>query len=169
MFKKLGGYSLYIKRNFLILAAAGCVLLLLAVQILLLGQAGRSYLSLVDRLEGEPLTSPEGSRASVYDSPVLNRLAMLRESSLLIITMLDPAADPQVFVTVNGEPAGHFVKGEVSLKVYDGDYVEINAGEVSRPVRFRLATVDDKLAAPFNGLVLEGESSVITVGKIKFR
>ncbi|SHJ90191.1 hypothetical protein [Propionispora hippei] len=169
MFKRLRSYSHYIKHNFLTLAAAGCVLLLIAVQILLLGQAGRSYLSLVDRLEGEPLANQEGSRASVYDSPVLNRLTALRESSLLTVTMLEPASDPQVFVTVNGEPAGHFVEGEVAIKVYDGDYVEINASAVSRPVRFRLATADDKVAVPPNGLVLEGKPSIITVGKIKFR
>lgn len=169
MFNRLRSYSHYIKRNFLTLAAAGCVLLLLAVQILLLGQAGRSYLSLVDRLEGEPLVNPEGNRASVYDSPVLNRLTALRESCLLTVTMLEPAADPQAFVTVNGERAGYFAKGEVAIKVYDGDYVEINASAGSRPVRFRLATADDKVAVPPNGMILEGKPSVIKLGRIKFR
>ncbi len=157
----------------LLYLAVGCVIILLLTQTLLLKDQTRRYLSAVDRLEGESilLETPlaAGDQVTVTDhSPVINRLAVQREHKTIVIRMLIPARSREVFVLVNGSRAGDFQQGEISLTVYEGDYLEIDAQALSAQGRFVLKNHDAGLLAPEDGLLLEGKSQVISLGRVKF-
>ncbi|CUH96233.1 putative membrane protein [Propionispora sp. 2/2-37] len=161
--------------TFLLFASIGCVGLLIIVQGLLLGNQTRSYLSLVDRLEGERIThvsptdSQNRSRSLFSDNPVFSRWTM-RDSALLTIRWVNPFGKEAVFVTVNGQNAGNLNrKGQLECKVYDGDYVEIDASNVKRNAQFVIHITGAQVYSPVDGLILEGKSTVLTIGKIKFK
>lgn len=75
----------------------------------------------------------------------------------------------RAFVLVNGVEAGSFTSSSLSLRVYDGDWLEIDCTAYSRPVKFRLrkASTGIDRAALQTELELCGERGVI--GQIKFR
>ncbi len=72
-------------------------------------------------------------------------------------------------VLVNGAEAGSFTGSSLTLRVYDGDLLEIDCTAYSRPVSFRLrkASVGIDRTALQTELELCGERA--TIGRIKFR
>lgn len=159
--------------KFLLFTSIGCVGLLVIVQILLLGSQTRSYLSLVDRLEGERITHATPAdlqdKSLFYDNPVFNHWTV-RSSAVLTINWVNPWGKDAVFVTINGQNEGYFNRdGKMECKVYEGDYVEIDASHLDRNGQFVIHVSGDKVYFPVDGLVLEGKGTVLTIGKIKFK
>lgn len=155
--------------------AAVCVAVLLLAQALLYNDAPRRYLSRVDRLEGDAVTWQTPLVASPplvisEGSPVANRRHLLRDSREIVVRMVSPAAAAaDVYVVVNGERAGNFGSGEVTVTVYDGDYLEIDAGRLPSAGRFVVAVPGGGLDSPPNGVIVEGRGSALPVGKVKFK
>lgn len=149
---------------------------LMLSQILLLKEGTRLYLSKVDKMEGEDLTSAMPLYA---DTPlqiteettvIKNYQNLLRRSEVIVIKMITVPNNPNVFIMVNGKKVADFGKGDDSkLTVYDGDYVEIDATALSWPVQFVIKVPDNELLSPQDGLVVEGAKRLIAVGKIKFK
>ena len=70
---------------------------------------------------------------------------------------------------VNGVEAGRFTADSLTLRVYDGDLLELDCTAYSRPVSFHLskASVGIDRAALQTEMELCGERAII--GRIKFR
>lgn len=158
----------------LVRLALGCLAVLVAAQVLLYAETPRRYLSRVDRLEGEPVTwqTPLVAEAPLViseGSPVAGPFSRLRPGRTVVIRMVRPPAHPEVFVSVNGARAGDFAGGEARLTVYDGDYVEIDAGRLAAPGRFVVDVAGGGLESPTDGMVVEGRGAGLAVGKVKFK
>lgn len=147
--------------------------LLVFTQALLFGDHVRPYLSRVDQFEGTqilfqlPLYAAKPLQIS--DTAEAGRLESLRNSKVIIIRMISPANNHQVFVTVNGKVIDDFRKGSMKLTVYDGDYVEIDARRQSAAVQFVVNVPGASLLAPPDGLALEGGGAMLPVGRVKFK
>jgi hypothetical protein len=157
----------------LLYLAVGCVILLFLSQALLLKEHTRRYLSSVDKLEGESIVlqtpAADSGPVTVTDySPVANLFTMQREHKVITVRMLIPARSRDVFVLVNGSHGGDMSKGELSLTVYEGDYLEIDAQLLNEPGRFVLNNHGPGVISPEDGLLLEGKSQLITIGRVKF-
>ncbi len=159
---------------FIIRLAVCCAAALLIVQALLYQDTPRSYLSRVDRLEGDPVTwqTPlvAGTPLIISEgSPVANRFTLLRDSRKIVVRIVQPAAAADVYAVLNGERVGDFGSGEVTVTVYDGDYLEIDAGRLATPGRFVVAVPDGGLASPLHGTIVEGGGGAVPVGKVRFK
>ncbi|MBP2625618.1 MAG: hypothetical protein H6Q68_329 [Firmicutes bacterium] len=152
-----------------------CITTLLLSQLLLLKDGTRQYLSKVDKMEGEDLTSTMPLYADTplqitEETTVLkNYQNLLRKSEVIVIKMIKNSNNPYVFIMVNGKKVSDFGKGDNKLTVYDGDYIEIDATALSQPVQFIIKVPDNSLLSPQDGLVVEGAKAIIAVGKIKFK
>ncbi|MEG6585688.1 DUF5359 family protein [Dendrosporobacter sp. 1207_IL3150] len=132
----------------------------------------RPYMSRVDKYEGEQIYFHMPQYASkplqISDTVETSRLQSLRNSKVLILRMVTPPKDGNIFVTVNGKVIDDFRKGEVKLTVYDGDYVEIDASAYKENAQFIVNVPSSSLISPIDGLVLEG-TGIISAGKVKFK
>jgi hypothetical protein len=154
--------------------AVFCAAALLVVQVLLYQDMPRSYLSRVDRLEGDPVTwqTPLVARAPLIISegaPVANRFTLLRDNRKVVIRMVQPPAAADVHAVLNGERVGDFGSGEVVVTVYDGDYLEIDAGRLATVGRFVVDVPDGGLASPLHGAIVESGGGMVPIGKVKFK
>ena len=151
------------------------ITVLMLSQILLLKEGTRIYLSKVDKMEGEDLTSAMPLYADTplqitEETTVLkNYQKLLRHSEIIIIKMIKASDDPTVFVIVNGKKVADFGKGDSKITVYDGDYVEIDATSLNSPVQFIIKVPSNGLISPQDGMVVEGAKMISAVGKIKFK
>lgn len=151
------------------------LLVLVAAQTLMLKKLPRQYMSRVDKMEGEqisfdlPLYASTNHLTIADRSVVSKRLPSIREGRIIVIRQIKPASSTRAFITVNGELAADFRKGDVKLTVYDGDYVEIDASMLSEASQFIVNVPGAGLASPADGLVVECLGSITSVGKIKFR
>lgn len=164
----------------LIRLATIAVVLLVLVQVLHMHGEARKYLSLVDKLEGEQITSPSTMYAADMPLPdasqpmntvnkmVAKSLRTLRPGKNITIRMINPPAGVDAIITVNGEVVGNFRKGEVELTVYEGDYIEIDAVRIKQPAQFIINTHSKDLLHPADGIMLENQSNLIVVGKVVF-
>ncbi|WP_425061109.1 hypothetical protein SCACP_18820 [Sporomusa carbonis] len=165
----------------LIRLATVAIIALLASQTLMISGETRKYLSLVDKLEGEQITSPATMYAADVPWPDPNKsmntvnkvvarsMRTLRPGKDIVIRMINPPANADAIVTVNGETVGNFGKGKVEVKIYDGDYLEIDATNVKVPTQFIIDTRRDDIIFPVDGIMLEGRGTVISVGKVIFK
>lgn len=155
-------------------------LILLGVSILLLAQTAmfteeaRHYLSRVDRLEGEKVVLDSNLYANnsltiSEHTAISKQIPAFRESRTLVVRMIKPSGDKHVFATINGAKISDFSRGEVNLTVYDGDYVEIDCSELKTPAQFVVNVSGGSLSAPVDGLLIETENNIGTIGKIKFK
>jgi hypothetical protein len=159
---------------FLIRLAAACVIALVAVQVVLYHDAPRRYLSRVDKLEGDPVTwqTPLVAEAPLViseGSPVASRINLLRENRRVVVRIVQPPAAAEAYLVLNGERIGDFRTGEAAATVYDGDYLEIDAGRLPAAGRFVISVPDGGLETPLDGLVVEGRGAAVPVGKVKFK
>ncbi|WP_371370837.1 hypothetical protein [Sporomusa aerivorans] len=165
----------------LIKLSAAAVILLLVCQVLLLNSDARRYLSLVDKLEGEQITSPATMYAADVPLPdpaeamnTVNKvfaksMRSLRSGKDITIRMINPPASIDAVVTVNGKAMGNFSKGKVDITLYDGDYIEIDATKIKKPAQFIIDTHKNDMVFPVDGILLEGQNNLIVVGKVIFR
>lgn len=149
------------------------VVLLVISQTLLLKETTRMHMSRVDKLEGEPISLQEPSYAN---SPphqnttwMAGQFKSLRENKVISIRMIKPSGNSQICAIVNGKVMDDFRKGSVRLTVYDGDYVEIDATAHKGVSQFVVNILGSKVAAPMDGLSLEGNANIVPVGKVKFK
>lgn len=172
--KKSKWKSVILVESILLRVSIFCFGLLLISQTLLVKEGTRIYLSKVDKLEGEhiSLDGPfyAGMPLTITDNTVVtNRLQSLRPSKVIIIRMIKPAGSQYIYATVNGQVMGDFRHGDIKLTVYDGDYVEIDATLLKESAQFVIHVPGTELISPVDGLVLESNGTVASVGKIKFR
>lgn len=75
----------------------------------------------------------------------------------------------RAYVLVNGRRAGSFVGDSLTVRVYDGDLLELDCTAYSRPVGFQLKRASTGIDRSLlqEELRLQGERAVI--GRIKFR
>ena len=165
----------------LIRLATIAVILLVVVQALLLNAEARKYLSLVDKLEGEQITSPStmyvadisrvdpNKTMTAIDRVIAKSIRTLRSGHTITIRMITPAANSDGLLTINGEVIDNFARGKVELTVYDGDYIEIDVTKLARPAQFIIDTHKSDMIAPLDGILLESKSNIIIVGKVIFK
>lgn len=151
------------------------VIALFISQLLLFKEGTRIYLSKVDKMEGEKITTTMPLYADTplqitEDTTVVKGYQnLLRKSKVIFIHMVNPSEKLNIYMVVNGKRVDGFIKGNCKITVYDGDYVEIDATSLEQPVQFIINVPDNDLLSPSNGLVIEGSKSILPIGKIKFK
>ncbi|WP_378955522.1 hypothetical protein [Pelosinus sp. sgz500959] len=152
-----------------------CMIVLLLSQILLLKEGTRFYLSKVDQMEGEslsldmPLYADTPLQITEETTVGTDYQHLLRKSKVIVIKMIKGSNGSAIFILVNGKKVDDFRKNNSKLTVYDGDYVEIDGRSSSQPLQFVINIPDQGFLSPPNGLILEGENQIFTIGKIKFK
>lgn len=154
--------------------AVYCITILIVSQAALYLETPRRFLSQVDRLEGEPVSwqTPlvaEVPHAASPATPALYSLERLRPSREIVLRLVSPASDRDIYVLVNGSRQGDFAGGEIKLTVYDGDYLEVDASRRTRPVRLIIHLPGGGVDSPVDGTLLEGAGGLIPVGKVKLK
>lgn len=153
-----------------------CLILLAATQAMFLFEIPRHFLSQVDRLEGEAVSwqtplaveVPLAAGPEAPAAPASYRRDRLRSGREIVLRIVQPPADREAYLLVNGRRQGDFAAGELSLTVYDGDYLEIDAGQRTTPVRLIVRQPDGGLDTPVDGSVIEGVG-LIPVGKVNLK
>jgi hypothetical protein len=170
----------YIDRLLLKLATSAIVLLLMTQALLLNGET-RKYLSLVDQLEGEQITSPAAMYAfdvsrsdsnrvwGTVNKAIAKSIRTLRSGKTITVRMITPPTSGDAFVTINGEIAGNFAKGKVELTIFDGDYMELDITAVEKPAQFIIDTHKNDMIYPADGILLEGKDNILVIGKAIFK
>ncbi len=145
------------------------VLLIVIVQLFLFNDTSRTYLSRVDQIEGDTIdlyrnnnqtTSPHITVLSEYKN-------LLKIRKKLQLRMIVPEKSEKVFLFVNGKVVTSFSEGVVNLSISNGDYVEIDCTLLREPVKIIVKTYGVDMGNLVDGLVLEGKSEFISLGKIK--
>lgn len=147
--------------KFLFRFVAISLALLFASQALLLNPSFRRMVSLVDRLEGEPLTVAR--RIDPEPKPPLPRL-----SGTLTIQMENGTSRSAVLL-LNGEEVSTFEKGILTVEVRSGDLVEIDGGLAAREMRFRVTQASKGMVAPFSGQVLTTKGTIEILARVKIQ
>ena len=147
--------------------------LLVLTQALLFGDAVRPYLSRVDKFEGTQISFQLPLYAAkplqINDAAEAGRLQPRRSGKIIVIRMIQPLNNHQIYAIVNGKVIDDFRKGVLQLTVYDGDYVEIDASRQTTPAQFVVNVPGGSLITPLDGLALEGCGTIVQVGKVKFK
>lgn len=144
--------------------------LLFITQAVLFRDDTRIYFSQVDYLEGQPISVEEkaANHNLVMVENVVSSKQVLRKNKEITIRMIKPVRSKDVFVTVNGQKAGDFTNGYITFSVYSGDYIEIDATNLTEDGQYVVNTADADQLKNINGLFLESKQNIITLGKIKF-
>jgi len=139
--------------------AAVSLALLFVSQALLLNPTVRRAVSLVDRLEGEPLAVAR--RIDPEPKPPLPRL-----SGAFTIQMQNGTSRAAVLL-VNGQEISTFEKGLVTVEVRTGDLVEIDGGPALREMRYKVTEASKGMVAPFAGQVLTTKGTIEILARVK--
>lgn len=130
-------------------------------------------MSRVDKLEGENISLQEpiyaNSQLNQSTTWMAGQFKSLRETKAINIRMIKPTGNSQIYAIVNGKVVDDFRKGSVRLAVYDGDYVEIDTTSYQGTSQFVVNVLGSKVASPMDGLLLDGNSNIVSIGKIKFK
>ena len=152
-----------------------CITTLFISQLLLFKEGTRIYLSKVDQMEGERITAAiplhtDTPLQIVEETTVVKHYQnLLRKSKVLLIHMVKPPTESDVYIMVNGKRVDGFTKGNSKITIYDGDYVEIDATALVQPIQFIVNVPDNDLLSPQDGLIVEGSKRILPIGKIKFK
>lgn len=141
--------------------AAVSLALLFVSQALLLNPSIRRAVSLVDRLEGEPLTVAR--RIDPEPKPSAPRL-----SGTFTIQMENSMSRAAVLL-VNGQETSTFEKGLVTVEVRAGDLVEIDGGQAPREMRFRVTQASKDMLAPFAGQVVVTKGTIEILARVRIQ
>lgn len=163
------GETIFIRLAFVFL----CVLI--GVQFFFLKDSTRSYLSYIDRLEGEsvsiqlPLYSVKPLYISETSKTAVNPLKSLRESKMVIVRIINPRTVENIFLTVNGQYMGDFAAGDLKIAVFNGDYLEIDASAFPHPAQFVIHVPNAGLIYPEDGMMVEVKGTTVAIGKVRFK
>lgn len=154
--------------------AVGGLIVLVLSQALLLKENPRRYLSWVDKIEGDPVSMQTpvaaGSPMIITENlTVVNRPNTSREHKTVIICMLRPAFNREVYILVNGNRSADLSNGDAQISVYEGDYIELDATRLKEQGQFIVKVGEPGVVSPQNGLVCEGKACLIPVGKVIFK
>jgi hypothetical protein len=142
------------------LAAFGLAVLFVS-QALLLNPSIRRMVSLIERLEGEPLAVAR--RIDPEPKPL-----QPRQSGTFAIQMESGAGRTAVLL-LNGEEISTFDKGVVTVEVRSGDLVEIDGGLAPREMRFRVTEASKGMIAPFVGQVLTTRGTIEILARVRIQ
>ncbi|GAW91007.1 hypothetical protein [Calderihabitans maritimus] len=139
------------------------LVLLVVVQAFLTHDPIRFYLSFSERMEGKLaefyMDNPEarivtsGSVAFATVTLRLENYSTLQKAILL----------------VNGEKVADFRDKQVTVRVFPGDFLEIDGSFYTLPLRFKVVATSSNIARPSVGQVIEVQGGVAKVGKVIFR
>jgi hypothetical protein len=149
-----------------------CVLLV-TVQVVMTGEQARNYLSLVDRMEGEPIRSErdkdeyEPERFDILAA--VNQYTPFRTHKRIRIHLVKPRVATSIKVVINGQVMGDFREGKCDVTLYPGDFLEIDARGFPEAAVLHVETLDKGLLSPVNGLIVETNGNNFALGKVKFK
>lgn len=123
---------------------------------------GEKIVSSIPLSTNTPLKITEENTAVNYQN-------LFRKSKVILIHIVKQEKASNVYVLINGKKNGDFSNGISKITVYDGDYVEIDATSLKQPVRFIINVPGKDLVSPIDGLMIEGNNSILQIGKIKFK
>ena len=151
----------------LLFSLASFLLLLLVSQTIMLKEEWRPYLSRVDRLEGQDLSVVPQDREEMNVQPAVYSNFVCQGQTMTI--RMIPANIQGVKLFINGKEETVFHDSDIKVSVYEGDYVEIDATKARDKVKFIVHVSSQKVVCPPDGLLLEGNGQVLTLGQVKFK
>ncbi len=127
------------------------VLTLLVVQLVLARAQDPMdfYLAFAQKIETVPLEQADAS---------------FEPNLILTVEGGEPA---HLKVLVNGQEAGRFVSGKLSLRVRPGDRLALDARQAPKGLRLKVSGIGQELAYPRLNQVWPAGSSIIDLGEVK--
>lgn len=140
------------------------VVFMVIVQALMTQEQYRIYLSWGEKLEGQSINYPvsvtQPAESEPSSSPMKSSQAVMNISIDVFSSL------PKAIVLVNGKPAGNFSNRDVSIKLKDGDVVEIDSRYYNFPINYRIISISDNLAYPDKEKEYTGNQSIVMIGKV---
>lgn len=128
---------------------------LLIIQVLLLDESTRWYLTYADPLEGAPhLVIPASGR----------------ETSLkLNLSLVGRQSAPDVEILVNGRGVGSFKGPSLPVRVSPGDIVAVRSRTGAEPVLVRVSGVTEGMVSPPVGREVAASRRLAVIGSVEWR
>lgn len=126
--------------------ALALVVLLFIVQALLMNGNLRQYLSITDKIEGQPVKEEIQEVMAVPAGE-------LQEEVTLVLELIDPPKSPfTLYLLINNKVAAQFGKENICINVRPGDMLEV-LGEVpgNVPATIRIKEIYGNIKAPRKG------------------
>lgn len=131
---------------FLIRCVLFLLFVLLVTQALQTASGFRRLVSLVDRLEGQPLEAPEEEAAFTLAG------TNTRDEHYIVLELVPGSADVPVWVLVNGEKKAVLLPGQpLTLPVREGDMIEVDGQMPEAEMEVVVRAVSDRVVSPAVG------------------
>lgn len=129
--------------------ALALVVLLFIVQALMVNESFRQYMSVTDKIEGDPVKEYVREAMAKASSGEIRA----EEEVILVLELVDPPQSPfTLYLLVNNKVAAQLGEKDITIKVRSGDMLEV-VGEVqgSTPVTIRIKEIYGNIKAPRKG------------------
>jgi hypothetical protein len=140
------------------------VVLMVMVQALMTREQYRIFLSWGEKLEGQSLNYPVSVTKQDENKPSASQ-AKPAETFMNISADMSSSL-PKAIILVNGKQSGNFSNQEISLKLKDGDVVEIDSRYYNFPINYKITSSSDNLAYPDKGKKYTSNQSIVMIGKV---
>lgn len=160
---KMRKFAQKIEKGLIRVVVLGVVLMVM-VQALMTREQYRIFLSWGEKLEGQSINYPVSVTKQTENEPSAPRKEPAQ--TLMNISADISSSLPKAIVLVNGKPAGNFSNQKISLKLKDGDVVEIDSRYYNFPINYRITSTSGNLAYPSKGKKYTGNQSIVMIGKV---
>ncbi len=129
--------------------ALALVVLLFIVQALMINESFRQYMSITDKIEGDPVKENIREAMAKASSGEIRT----QEEVTLVLELVDPPQSPfTLYLLVNNKVAAQLGEKDITINVRSGDMLEV-VGEVQGgvPVTIRIKEIYGNIKAPRKG------------------
>ncbi len=141
--------------------------LLVVAQFLLTNDDARRLMSYVDRLEGVSLDVALGEPASRTTASKAEGQTHVSGAPSLTVRLLGRRSARLAVVLVNGDAKGRFTGAEVTVRVKNGDLVEVDGADYRTELRFTVSAVAGGVVEPITGTTVATRRDIVSVGRVR--
>ncbi|MHB0884935.1 MAG: hypothetical protein ACYC6V_00725 [Bacillota bacterium] len=141
--------------------------LLVVAQFLLTNDDARRLMSYVDRLEGVSLDAALGEPASRTAASDAEGQSPAPGVPALTVRLLGRRSARLAVLLVNGDAMGRFTGAEVTVRVKNGDLVEVDGADYRTELRFTVSAVAGGVVEPILGATVATARDIVSVGRVR--
>lgn len=143
------------------------LLLLVTGQGLLAYEPMQPFFSYVYRLEGTTYEPPDPFLPEVSGAAYLSSAD--HEVLVVSLALINATTAPEAQLLVDGHVVADFTNPRVTIEVYEGNSLEIDARGITEELRFRVVDVAPRLASPTEGQEIIVQDARVPVATINTR
>jgi len=128
-------------------------LLLMTVQVALTSQTVRERFYMDDELEGTPLVGE----------------VFLYDSGEIVLELIGRSSSPELKVLVNGDEACSFTSSVISVKVKNGDVLELDGSGLDEQLEVKVLSKSENIRSDFVNKKFSVKSGIRRIGKVRVK